>query len=268
MTARTRLDLLVVERGLASTRSQARGLIMAGLILVDKERVDKPGTQVSVASQLELKGEPSLYVSRGGQKLAKALDIFAIDLKDRIVLDVGASTGGFTDCCLQAGARLVYAVDVGYGQLAWSLRTDPRVINMERTNIRHLRQEQLTRGMPDFCCIDVAFISLNLVLPVIAQLGIPEVVMLIKPQFEAGREQVGKKGVVRDPAIHARVIDKVVATAGDLGFTLWNLDFSPVQGPQGNIEYLAHGFFADRAPAGRPDPRQVVDAAHGFFKEH
>jgi 23S rRNA (cytidine1920-2'-O)/16S rRNA (cytidine1409-2'-O)-methyltransferase len=265
MTAKTRLDLLVVERGLAATRSQARGLIMAGLILVDKERTDKPGTLVPVDSLLELKGEPSLYVSRGGQKLAKALDKFAIDLKDRIVLDVGASTGGFTDCCLQAGARLVYAVDVGYGQLAWSLRTDPRVINLERTNIRNLKKEHLTGGMPDFSCIDVAFISLELVLPVIAELGIPEAVMLIKPQFEAGRDQVGK-GVVRDPAIHLWVINKVVAAAENLGFTLWNLDFSPVQGPKGNIEFLAHGFFDAKEPEEKPVPRQVVVAAHQYFK--
>lgn len=266
MTAKTRLDLLVVERSLASTRSQAKALIMAGLVLVDKDRIDKPGTLVSENSLVELKGEPSPYVSRGGQKLAKALDKFSIDLEDRIVLDVGASTGGFTDCCLQAGARLVYAVDVGYGQLAWSLRTNPQVINMERTNIRHLTKEHLTQGMPDFCSIDVAFISLNLVLPVIAQLGIRELVMLIKPQFEAGRDQVGKNGVVRDPATHLRVINQVVATAENLGFTLWNLDFSPVQGPKGNIEYLAHGFFADKGPDLSPSSQQVVVAAHKYFK--
>jgi 23S rRNA (cytidine1920-2'-O)/16S rRNA (cytidine1409-2'-O)-methyltransferase len=266
VTAKTRLDLLVVERSLASTQSQARALIMAGLVLVDKARIDKPGTLVSANSLVELKGEPSPYVSRGGQKLAKALDKFSLDLEDRIVLDVGASTGGFTDCCLQAGARLVYAVDVGYGQLAWSLRTNPQVINMERTNIRHLTKERLAQGMPDFCSIDVAFISLNLVLPVIAQLGIRELVMLIKPQFEAGREQVGKNGVVRDPETHLRVINQVVATAEKLGFTLWNLDFSPVQGPKGNIEYLAHGFFDERVPDLVPTSQQVVAAAHEYFK--
>ena len=266
MTEKKRLDLLAVERGLAATQARAQAAIMAGLVLVDKELMDKPGALVNVDSQLELKAEPSPFVSRGGQKLAKALDKFGIDLKGRIVLDVGASTGGFTDCCLQAGARLVYAVDVGYGQLAWSLRTNPQVVNFERTNIRHLTREQLNQGMPDFCCIDVAFISLRLVLPVIARLGPRELVMLIKPQFEASREQVGKKGVVRDPAVHLLVINQVVAKAEELGFTLWNLDFSPVQGPQGNIEYLAHGFFAEGLLPVRPVPLKVVEAAHAYFK--
>ncbi len=266
MAEKKRLDLLVVERGLATTLARARTTIMAGLVLVDKVLMDKPGALVNVDSQLELKGEASPYVSRGGKKLAKALDKFAIDLNGRIVLDVGASTGGFTDCCLQAGAKLVYAVDVGYGQLAWALRTNRKVINLERTNIRHLTSEQLTQGMPDFCCIDVAFISLRLVLPVIAQLGPRELVMLIKPQFEASREQVEKKGVVRSPAVHLLVINQVVAKAAELGFALWNLDFSPVQGPQGNIEYLAHGFFADSLPAVSPSPQLVVEAAHAYFK--
>ena len=246
--------------GAGCHRSQAR--LTAGLILVDK------GGQTSrepwcLSTPSELKAEQPLC-QQGRAKLAKALDKLP-QSQDRIVLDVGASTGGFTDCCLQAGARLVYAVDVGYGQLAWSLRTDPRVINLERTNIRNLKKEHLTEGMPDFCCIDVAFISLELVLPVIAELGIPEAVMLIKPQFEAGRDQVGK-GVVRDPAIHLWVINKVVAAAENLGFTLWNLDFSPVQGPKGNIEFLAHGFFDAKEPEEKPVPRQVVVAAHQYFK--
>jgi 23S rRNA (cytidine1920-2'-O)/16S rRNA (cytidine1409-2'-O)-methyltransferase len=261
-----RLDLLVVERGLATTRVRARSIIMAGQVLVDKQLADKPGALVSVDSLLELKGGGNPYVSRGGQKLAKALDKFAIDLRGRIVLDVGASTGGFTDCCLQAGAKLVYAVDVGYGQLAWSLRTNPKVVNLERTNIRYLTSEQLTRGIPDFCCIDVAFISLRLVLPVIAQLGPRELVMLIKPQFEVGREQIGTKGVVRDPAVHLQVINQVVAKAEELGFTLWNLDYSPIQGPQGNIEYLAHGFFTGALPPVSPSPQQAVEAAHEYFR--
>ena len=267
MAIKKRLDIIVVERGLLPTRARARSAIMAGLIMVDKETVDKAGALVPETGLIELKGDLNPFVSRGGLKLAKALEQFGIDLKGRTVLDVGASTGGFTDCCLQAGARLVYAVDVGYGQLAWALRTNPAVVNLERTNIRHLTQEKLTQGRPDFCCIDVAFISLRLVLPTIAQvLESPgELVMLIKPQFEAGKEQVGKKGVVREPEIHIQVIEKVLAAAGELGFALCNLDFSPVQGPQGNTEYLAHGFFRAQAGGSPQSPQEVVQAAHKFF---
>lgn len=238
---------------------------MSGQVLVERQLVVKPGTIVRNDVLIELKGVSIPYVSRGGLKLAKALDRFAIDLEGRIALDVGASTGGFTDCCLQAGAKLVYAVDVGYGQLAWSLRRDPRVVNLERQNIRFLKQDQFTRGLPDFCCIDVAFISLVLVLPVIAALGPEELVMLIKPQFEAGRKLVGKKGVVRDPIVHSQVLSRVLAQAETLGFSLWNLDYSPVQGPQGNIEYLAHSFFTRVSPQSPPSPEQVVKAAHAHF---
>jgi 23S rRNA (cytidine1920-2'-O)/16S rRNA (cytidine1409-2'-O)-methyltransferase len=240
---------------------------MAGQVMVDKQTVDKAGTMIPETAAVQLKDE-NPFVSRGGLKLAKALERFGINLKNRKVLDVGASTGGFTDCSLKAGASLVYAVDVGYGQLAWELRTNPAVVNMERTNIRHLTKGDLSQGLPDFCCIDVAFISLRLVLPIIVQLlqAPAELVMLIKPQFEAGREQVGKKGVVQDPRVHVQVIKNVLKTAEELGFFLWNLDYSPVQGPQGNTEYLAHGFFGGGAKAGSCPPEQVVAAAQEHFK--
>lgn len=266
MAEKKRLDLLVVERGLASTRAKARAAIMAGRISVDKQVIDKAGTMVPDSASVESKGDHP-FVSRGGLKLAKAINQFELDLSGRTVLDVGASTGGFTDCCLQAGARLVYAVDVGYGQLAWSLRTNPAVINLERTNIRHLTKERLLHGLPDFCCIDVAFISLRLVLPaLVSLLAEPaELVMLIKPQFEAGRELVGKKGVVRDKSVHVDVINSVLACAGELGFVLWNLDYSPVQGPEGNIEYLAHGWFQGKIGPAPISPEQVVNYAHENF---
>lgn len=266
MAEKKRLDLLLVEAGLMETRAKARAAIMAGQVSVNGVKVDKAGFITPVDAAIEIKDE-NLFVSRGGQKLAKALTLFDIDLRDRIVLDVGASTGGFTDCCLQAGARLVYAVDVGYGQLAWSLRTNPAVVNLERTNIRYLEREKLDRGLPDFACIDVAFISLRLVLPVVAQLLAPpaELVMLVKPQFEAGREQVGKRGVVREERVHVQVLEDVLAKAEELEFSLWNLDFSPIQGPQGNIEYLAHGYFGRRTEKQPPAPREVVAAAHRHF---
>lgn len=266
MAKKKRLDLLVQERGLTATRAKARAAIMAGQITVDNIVVDKAGAMVSETARIEAKDE-NPFVSRGGYKLAKALEQFQINLEERTVLDVGASTGGFTDCCLQAGARLVYAVDVGYGQLAWCLRTNPAVINLERTNIRYLTRAELTQGLPDFCCIDVAFISLRLVLPVVAKLlDCPaELVMLIKPQFEAGRELVGKNGVVRDKSVHLDVIDAVLAAAVGLGFSVQNLDFSPVRGPQGNIEYLAHGFFGNPSAQNHVNPQSVVDDAHNYY---
>lgn len=261
-----RLDLLLAEAGLACSRAKARAAIMAGLVTVDGVTVDKAGTMVPSTATLKVKGAHP-FVSRGGLKLAKALTQFDIDLRGRRVLDVGASTGGFTDCALQAGAELVYAVDVGYGQLAWSLRTNSAVVNMERTNIRYLDKAELSQGLPDFACIDVAFISLRLVLPVLSQLLIKpaELVMLVKPQFEAGRELVGKKGVVREGKVHIQVLENVMAAAEKLGFSLWNLDFSPIQGPQGNIEYLAHGFFGQQPLIKPSTPQQVVEAAHRHF---
>ena len=248
MAGKKRLDLLLVERGLVSTRSRARAAIMAGQVLVDNQVVDKAGALVPDSAQVELKGGDLPFVSRGGLKLAKAIKEFGIDLRGRKVLDIGASTGGFTDCCLQAGAALVYAVDVGYGHWPGRCALTPPSSTWNAPMCVTF-QEQLTRGLPDFACIDVSFISLRLVLPVVAELLAEpgEVVMLIKPQFEAGREQVGKGGVVRDAKIHRQVLAGVLAKAEELGFVLWHLDFSPVQGPHGNIEYLAHGFF--RGPA-------------------
>lgn len=212
---------------------------MAGLVLVDGERVDKPGTPVPLDAEIRILGEAVPYVSRGGLKLEKALREFNISLQGKVVLDIGASTGGFTDCALQHGAQKVIAVDVGYGQLAWKLRQDPRVINMERTNVRYLQPEQLPE-LPEVITVDVSFISLALVLPVAAELlktgGI--IIALVKPQFEAGREKVGKRGVVRDPQVHREVLQKIISTAQELNLALAGITFSPLKGPEGNIEYL------------------------------
>lgn len=236
-----RLDVLLLEKGLVTSRERAKSSIMAGLVFVDGQKIDKAGTLVPVESNILVTGDNIGYVSRGGLKLAKALEYFQINLTNQVMADIGASTGGFTDCALKNGAKQVYAIDVGYGQLAWSLRTDSRVINMERTNIRNVSLEQL--GQPlDFISIDVAFISLNKVLPVIKHLLSPlgTVVALIKPQFEAGRAKVGKKGVVKDPNVHSEVIINVIKHACELDFTPLSLTYSPVKGPEGNIEYLVY----------------------------
>jgi 23S rRNA (cytidine1920-2'-O)/16S rRNA (cytidine1409-2'-O)-methyltransferase len=235
-----RLDILLVSRGLVPSRERAKASIMAGLVDVDNQKIDKSGTLVSVTADIVVRGDSIGYVSRGGLKLKKALSSFSIDLQGKVMADIGASTGGFTDCALQNGAKRVYAIDVGYGQLAWSLRTDDRVVNMERTNIRNVTVASL--GEPvDFISIDVAFISLTKVLPVVKEILAPggTVVALIKPQFEAGREKVGKKGVVKDPLVHKSVIKKVLDESQELGLYPINLTFSPVKGPEGNIEYLA-----------------------------
>lgn len=260
-----RLDLVLVEQGLAPTRSRAKSIILAGRVLIDDQVVDKAGAMVEENSRLRLRGEDMPFVSRGGQKLEHALDCFSIDLAGRRVLDVGASTGGFTHCSLIHGAKLVYAVDVGYGQLAWSLRIDSRVICMERTNIRHLTREKFSRGLPDFCSIDVAFISLKLVLPVVKDLlGPPgDIVMLIKPQFEAGRQRVGKGGVVRDANVHRQVLAEVLAAAADLGLHIYGLTWSPLRGPRGNIEFLAHAGYSPGNIA--PSVDSVVADAHSHF---
>ena len=234
-----RLDILVVKNGLAPSREKAKAMIMEGLVLVDGQREDKAGSVFADTASITLKGKPMPYVSRGGLKLEKAVKVFDIDLKGKVCMDVGSSTGGFTDCMLQNGAALVYSVDVGYGQLDWKLRSDERVVCMEKTNIRYLTKDAL-KELPQFVSIDVSFISLTKVLNVVYGLmeETGEVTALIKPQFEAGREKVGKKGVVRDPAVHAEVIKKVAAFARDVGFETCGLDFSPVKGPEGNIEYL------------------------------
>ncbi len=236
-----RLDVIIVEKGLAQSRERAKALIMSGVVFVDGQRVDKAGTVVSDDALVEVKGSDLKYVSRGGLKLEKAMQSFPIGLNGKICMDIGASTGGFTDCMLQNGADKVYAVDVGYGQLAWKLRCDERVINLERTNIRYITSEQVPDKI-DFASVDVSFISLKLVLPVarefLSENG--EMVCLIKPQFEAGRENVGKKGVVRDKQVHIDVVKMIISFAIESKFDVKGLTFSPVKGPEGNIEYLIH----------------------------
>ena len=236
-----RLDVYLVENGLVSGRDLAKSLIMEGKVYVDNQKADKAGEQVGEKDKVELRGETLRYVSRGGLKLEKAMKSFPICLDGSIAMDIGASTGGFTDCMLQNGAKKVFAVDVGYGQLAWKLRTDERVVNMERTNIRYVTLEDIGEEL-DFASVDVAFISLKLVLPVAFKLlrDNGEIVALIKPQFEAGREKVGKKGVVREPSVHCEVIEEVTKFAQNTGFQILGLDFSPIKGPEGNIEYLVY----------------------------
>ena len=236
-----RLDVYLTEQGLCETRQKAQAHIMAGEVFVNGQKADKPGWMLKDSDKVELRGEKLPFVSRGGLKLQKAMGEFDITLADKICMDVGASTGGFTDCMLQCGASHVYSIDVGYGQLAWKLRTDSRVTNLERTNIRYLTKEQMP-DLIDFTSIDVSFISLGLVLPVVYQFlrAGGQCVALIKPQFEAGKENVGKKGVVRDPSVHAQVINKVLQLAQELHFTVKGITFSPVKGPEGNIEYLLY----------------------------
>ncbi len=234
-----RLDVLVYELGYTQSREKARAVIMAGLVYVDNQKADKPGSVYPVNSRLEVRGGSPKYVSRGGFKLEKAVNTFSIDLKDKITMDIGASTGGFTDCMLQNGAEKVYSVDVGYGQLDWKLRNDERVVNLERTNIRYITEEQVPDKI-DFFSVDVSFISLRLVLPAARKLMSDNAyaVCLIKPQFEAGRENVGKKGVVRDPKIHCEVVKGITEFCLDNGFDVCGLTYSPIKGPEGNIEYL------------------------------
>ena len=238
---KARLDVLLTERQLAGSRERARAAIMAGRVLVDEQKIDKPGTSVKPDAKIRLLGDRLKYVSRGGMKLEKALQVFPVTVAGKVMADIGASTGGFTDCALQNGASRVYAIDVGYGQLAWKLRNDPRVINMERTNARSLDEHSLPEKI-DAASIDVAFISLDKILPAVKKLLAPEafVLALIKPQFEAGKEHIGKKGVVRDPDVHKEVIRRILALAEEEGFGIGGLDFSPVKGPEGNIEYLLY----------------------------
>ena len=239
--AKQRLDQRVYEQGLTDSREKARALIMEGLVYVNGQKETKPGTTVAEDAGIELRGEKPRYVSRGGLKLEKALDVFAIDPAGLACIDCGASTGGFTDCLLQRGARHVWAVDVGYGQLAWQLRQDERVTVMERTNARSLTPEQFPVSM-SLAVMDMSFISLKLVLPAVYSLLNAEgrVVCLVKPQFEAGRDKVGKKGVVRDKGVHREVLENFLRDAADCGFSVLGMDFSPVRGPEGNIEYLAY----------------------------
>ena len=241
MSNKTRLDVLLVERGLEQTRQRAQAMIMSGLVFVDGQRVDKAGTAIPNDAQIEVRGNTLRYVSRGGLKLEKAMTTFGLKLDGCICADIGASTGGFTDCMLQNGAVKVYSVDVGYGQLDWKLRSDERVVCMERTNARYLDHEQIPDEL-DFASIDVSFISLKLILPAVhrvLKVG-GHVACLIKPQFEAGREKVGKKGVVRDPAVHLEVLEHFLNHAKESGFTVLDITFSPIRGPEGNIEYLGY----------------------------
>ncbi|MBO8137284.1 MAG: TlyA family RNA methyltransferase [Desulfotomaculum sp.] len=266
MSGKQRLDKVLVSRGQFASREKARSAVMAGLVFVNGKRVDKPGYQVSDDVKIEVKGNLLPYVSRGGLKLEKAIKSFQIDLNGKIVLDVGASTGGFTDCALQNGAQKVYSVDVGYGQLAWSLRQDPRVVVLERTNIRHLTADKLD-DLPDFVTIDVSFISLSKVLPKLLELTTVDAdgVALIKPQFEAGREKVGKKGVVRDPAVHRDVIRAVLDLTKELEYKVLGLDYSPVKGPEGNIEFLLYftrNKEREEFKINDIDITRVVEAAH------
>lgn len=247
-----RLDILLVEKGLSETREKAKRMIMAGLVYGNEERLDKPGEKVSVDLELTIKGKVMPYVSRGGLKLEKALNAFDLDVKDKVLLDIGASTGGFTDCALQNGAKMSYALDVGYNQLAWKLRQDDRVKVMERTNFRYVTPADLDGEMPNFASIDVSFISLTLILPVLKTLLVPgsDTVALVKPQFEAGKDQVGKKGIVRDSKIHVEVLDRIIAFAINQGYDVKNASFSPITGGDGNIEFLLHLYWSGEKESG------------------
>lgn len=260
-----RLDILLVKKGLAPSREKAKAMIMSGNVFVDGQREDKAGTSFPEEVTIEIHGNTLKYVSRGGLKLEKAMDHFDISLEGKVCMDIGASTGGFTDCMLQNGAAKVYAVDVGYGQFAWKLRQDERVVCMEKTNIRYVTPQDI-QDILDFASVDVSFISLTKVLGPAKELlrDQGEMVCLIKPQFEAGKEKVGKKGVVRDKAVHLEVIQQVLSFAKEIGFSVLNLEYSPIKGPEGNIEYLVHirknGDNSLECPV---DPVTVVDAAHG-----
>ena len=261
--SKTRLDVAMAAQGLAESRQKAQAIIMSGLVFVDGKRVDKCGTQIADTAVIEVRGKTLRYVSRGGLKLEKAMQCFPLTLQDAVAMDCGASTGGFTDCMLQNGAKKVYAVDVGYGQLDWKLRQDERVVCMERTNARYLTKEQIPEPL-DFVSVDVSFISLGLIFPALRPLlaDNANLVCLIKPQFEAGREKVGKKGVVRDPEVHRQVLDGFVELARQLEFAILGLTFSPVKGPEGNIEFLAHLTRESREGI-CPDTAAIVAAAHG-----
>ena len=261
-----RLDVLLVKRNLAVSREKAKAVIMAGEVYVDGQKEDKAGSMFQDSVHIEVRGNTLPYVSRGGLKLEKAMTHFGVSLEGKVCLDVGASTGGFTDCMLQNGAKRVYAIDVGHGQLDWKLRNDPRVVCMEKTNIRYVVPDDIGE-QADFSSIDVSFISLTKVLlPVRELLGEGgEIVCLIKPQFEAGREKVGKKGVVRDPAVHLEVIEKIVDYAKSISFEILNLEFSPIKGPEGNIEYL---LYLRRLKEGQESERMVFESAQIVKKAH
>ncbi len=267
MKNKERLDVLLVEKGYFDSRAKAQAVIMSGDVYINGQKADKAGQSYETNVEIEVRGDVCPYVSRGGLKLEKALRNFKIDPTGYVCSDSGASTGGFTDCLLQGGAKKVFAIDVGYGQLAWKIRNDPRVVTMERTNIRYVTPEQIGEPL-DLSVVDVSFISLKIVLPAIKNLLRPEcgqVVCLIKPQFEAGKEKVGKKGVVRDPAVHQEVLESFVELAKSLDFSIINLTFSPVKGPEGNIEFLGHLSLKDE-PDNIPDLQELVLQAHTALK--
>ena len=266
MKIKKRLDVLLTEQGYADTRTKAQAIIMSGQVYVDGQKADKPGVSYEETVSIEVRGAACPYVSRGGLKLEKALRDFGVKPDGYVCSDSGASTGGFTDCLLQQGAKKVFAIDVGYGQLDWKIRSDPRVVVMERTNVRYVTPEQLGEPL-DLSVVDVSFISLKIVLPVIKTFlkSTGQVVCLIKPQFEAGKDKVGKKGVVREPETHIEVLDNFVSLAQELDFTILGLTFSPVKGPEGNIEFLGHLTLAD-VPGITPDTADVVAQAHETLK--
>lgn len=259
-----RLDVLVFEKGFAESREKAKAIIMAGEIYVDNQKADKCGQSYNEDVNIEFRGTAPKYVSRGGLKLEKAINNFYLDLKGKVTMDIGASTGGFTDCMLQNGAEKVYSIDVGYGQLAWKLRNDSRVVNLERTNMRKVTKEQVPDEI-DFFSIDVSFISLKLLLPVARELlsENAQAVCLIKPQFEAGREKIGKKGVVRDPQVHIEVVESIYNFCLENGYSVLNLDYSPIKGPEGNIEYLIH-LQKSENPVSFTEitPKELVEKSH------
>lgn len=268
MAQKIRLDTAVFEAGYAESREKAKALIMAGLVYVNNQKSDKAGTTLKPDDVIEVRGASPKYVSRGGLKLEKAVANFGFSLNSKICADIGASTGGFTDCMLQNGAIKVYAVDVGYGQLAWKLRTDERVVNLERTNFRYVTENEIPEKL-DFCSVDVSFISLSIIVPVMRCLmkDNAEAVCLIKPQFEAGREKVGKKGVVRDPLVHKEVISRICEMVQNEGFTILHLDYSPIKGPEGNIEYLIHIKKCDNPEnLSEITPEEIVENSHSELK--
>jgi 23S rRNA (cytidine1920-2'-O)/16S rRNA (cytidine1409-2'-O)-methyltransferase len=259
-----RLDVLLVENNLAESREKAKAIIMSGIVYVDGNKEDKAGSTFKEEAKIEVRGNTMPYVSRGGLKLEKAMNNFGVTLRDKVAMDVGASTGGFTDCMLQNGAVKVYSVDVGHGQLAWKLRNDDRVVCMEKTNIRYVTREDIDE-LPSFASIDVSFISLTKVLPPVKELLTEdgEIVCLIKPQFEAGREKVGKKGVVREKSTHIEVVEMIVSYARSIGFATLHLDYSPIKGPEGNIEYLLHLSKDENKESVEFDIKALVEESHG-----
>ena len=262
-----RLDVLLFEKGMVPSRERAKAIIMSGIVYVNNQKADKAGMSIPEDAEIEIRGKTNSFVSRGGLKIEKALTYFQIDPKDLCAMDIGASTGGFTDCLLTRGARKVYSIDVGYGQLAWKLRQDPRVVCMERTNIRKVTPDMLD-DVPEFAVIDVSFISLKLVLPVVAQLlnEHGRIACLIKPQFEAGKGKVGKKGVVREPEIHLDVLNAFIENAHEAGLHVYNLTFSPIKGPEGNIEFL--GYIGKDGEDADIDTAALVAEAHGALDKH